>query len=209
MAGGGLGMARLTHEQRHQQILDTAIGLFAKLGFRGTTTKKIAEAAGVSEATIFLHFPSKESLYDAILEEKLKAQRPLTALIEQHAAAPLSEVLTAVAESLVERHHRDRALLRLVLFSALEHHSLARRLARQHLEGPMRSLMEVLEQARSRGEVRADLDSETAARAFASMLTQQILAREIFGEGHLSKEDMRRYVRIYLRGVTPRKDDEP
>jgi AcrR family transcriptional regulator len=201
-------MARLTHEQRHQQILDTAIDLFAKFGFRGTTTKKIAQAAGVSEATIFLHFPSKESLYEAILEEKLKVQRPLTAFLDGATDAPLGEVLERVASSLVERHHKDVALLRLALFSALEHHTIGRRLARQHIDGPMQSLTRVLERAKARGEVREDLDPETAARAFASMLIHQILAREIFGEDHVSLDDMRSYVNIYLGGISPRNGQE-
>jgi TetR/AcrR family transcriptional regulator len=34
--------------------------LFSKKGFRGTTTKEIAQAAGVSEAIIFRHFETKE-----------------------------------------------------------------------------------------------------------------------------------------------------
>ena len=53
-----------------QQILKTAIRLFAQRGFRGTTTREIALAAGVNEVTIFRHFSSKQELYAAILEVK-------------------------------------------------------------------------------------------------------------------------------------------
>src|SRR5215471_20634491 len=53
-----------------QQILKTAIRLFAQKGFRGTTTREIALAAGVNEVTIFRHFSSKQDLYAAILEVK-------------------------------------------------------------------------------------------------------------------------------------------
>jgi AcrR family transcriptional regulator len=42
--------------------------LFARKGFAGTTTKEIAEAAGVSEALVFKHFPSKAALYEEILQ---------------------------------------------------------------------------------------------------------------------------------------------
>ena len=49
-----------------QQILKTAIQLFAQKGFRGTTTREIALAAGVNEVTIFRHFASKQELYSAI-----------------------------------------------------------------------------------------------------------------------------------------------
>ena len=39
-------------------------------GFGGTTTKKIAQAAGVSEAMVFRHYATKEELYTAILDHK-------------------------------------------------------------------------------------------------------------------------------------------
>src|SRR5215813_14785879 len=53
-----------------QQILKTAIRLFAQKGFRGTTTREIALSAGVNEVTIFRHFARKQDLYDAVLEVK-------------------------------------------------------------------------------------------------------------------------------------------
>jgi len=48
-------------------IVAAAVPLFARKGFAGTTTKELAEAAGVSEALLFRHFPSKKHLYGEIL----------------------------------------------------------------------------------------------------------------------------------------------
>src|ERR1700761_8375776 len=59
---------RMTGEDRRHQILEVAIDLFSKRGFGGTTTKQIADAAGVSEAIIFRHFATKQDLYAAILD---------------------------------------------------------------------------------------------------------------------------------------------
>src|SRR3954466_11284509 len=64
---------RMTGEQRRQHFIDAALHLFSTSGFRGTSTKAIAEAAGVSEALLFRHFPSKADLYAAILIEKAQA----------------------------------------------------------------------------------------------------------------------------------------
>ena len=58
---------RLKGEQRRELILKAARRVFAEHGFRGTTTRALAEAAGVSEALLFQHFPSKEALYAAML----------------------------------------------------------------------------------------------------------------------------------------------
>ena len=55
---------------RREQLMGTALKLFADHGFRGTTTRRIAEEAGVTEAVIFQHFADKDALYAAILEAK-------------------------------------------------------------------------------------------------------------------------------------------
>ncbi len=59
---------RLTADERRQTILAAALPLFANRGFNGTTTRQIADAAGVSEALMYRHFPSKEDLYVALHE---------------------------------------------------------------------------------------------------------------------------------------------
>src|SRR5437660_3190305 len=58
---------RLDNEGRRKGIVEAAMPLFARKGFAGTTTKEIAEAAHVSEALVFKHFPSKAALYEEIL----------------------------------------------------------------------------------------------------------------------------------------------
>ena len=59
---------RLTAEARKEAIVDAVRDVFAEKGFDGTTTKELAHAAGVSEALLYKHFPSKESLYAAMLD---------------------------------------------------------------------------------------------------------------------------------------------
>src|SRR3989442_1772659 len=60
----------LMKHDRRQDILAAAMELFAKKGFRGTTTRDLATQAEVNEAIIFRHFTNKEELYSAILEYK-------------------------------------------------------------------------------------------------------------------------------------------
>src|SRR3954453_15625100 len=58
--------AKLSGEQRRAAILKAVRRVFAEKGFHGTTTRELAEAAGVSEALLFKHFPNKEALYSAM-----------------------------------------------------------------------------------------------------------------------------------------------
>src|ERR1041385_3545198 len=59
---------RLSAEARKEAIVEAVQDLFAEKGFEGTTTRELAKAAGVSEALLYKHFPSKESLYAAMLD---------------------------------------------------------------------------------------------------------------------------------------------
>lgn len=61
-----LPISRLSADERRTRILDAALKVFSEKGFHGATTRELAKAAGVSEALIFRHFPSKEDLYAAL-----------------------------------------------------------------------------------------------------------------------------------------------
>ena len=56
-----------------QKLLDAAIALFGRKGFDATTTREIAEVAGVNIANIAYHFGGKEGLYRASAEELARA----------------------------------------------------------------------------------------------------------------------------------------
>jgi AcrR family transcriptional regulator len=58
---------RLDSDERRKAIVAAAVPLFARKGFAGTTTRELAEAAEISEALLFRHFPSKRHLYGEIL----------------------------------------------------------------------------------------------------------------------------------------------
>ena len=65
---------RLNHADRRESILEAATATFATRGFDGARTLEIAEAAGISEALLYRHFPSKQALYDAVLEHVARQQ---------------------------------------------------------------------------------------------------------------------------------------
>ena len=69
---------RRTAQDRRQQIVDAATELFALQGFRGTTTRQIADTAR-DEAIIFRHFGRKEGLYRAVIERECLARQRDTA----------------------------------------------------------------------------------------------------------------------------------
>jgi len=85
-----MAVKRMDAADRRTAIVEIATPLFARRGFAGTTTKEIAEAAGVSEALLFRHFPTKAALYEEILQigcqgdpdlAQLEALQPSTATL--------------------------------------------------------------------------------------------------------------------------------
>src|ERR1700730_12205745 len=59
-------VTKLSSEERRAAILKAVRRVFAEKGFDGTTTRELADAAGISEALLFKHFPHKEALFSAM-----------------------------------------------------------------------------------------------------------------------------------------------
>ena len=125
---GAAGSARMAGEERRLQILAVAVSLFSQKGFRGTTTKEIAQAAGVSEAMVFRHFATKQELYSAILDHKACASGRFDPA--ETAADPMQRkddraVFESLALGALNHHENDPQFQRLLLYSALEKHELS------------------------------------------------------------------------------------
>src|ERR1041385_5263002 len=116
--------SRMRAENRRTQIVAIASELFSQKGFRGTTTKEIADRAGVSEAIIFRHFTTKDDLYRAILDYKVRQVTDRMQLNLNDAASRKDDnaYFGSLAFEMLEFHSKDRTFMRLLLFSALEGH---------------------------------------------------------------------------------------
>ena len=97
---------------RRQQIIEAAMQVFARKGFRGTTTRDLAAHADVNEAIIFRYFKNKEELYRAIIEHKAGEQRNARMEeLERIASANDDEkFFEAVGRTFLERHEADQWL---------------------------------------------------------------------------------------------------
>ena len=94
---------------RRDELLAAAAGVFAQHGFRGSTTRRIADAAGVNEITIFRQFGSKE----ALLREAMgfMTQSVGLATLPEVPVSPEAE-LTAWSESFMEHLRLRSSIIR-------------------------------------------------------------------------------------------------
>jgi len=198
---------RLKREERRRLIVETALALFSQKGFRGTTTKEIAEAAGCSEATIFKHFTTKEELYSAILEAKVVIEQTLAKAAHAAARKDDAGVFRAVGLEILTQTEQDPSLMRLLLYSALEGHELSE----LFFQSRVRRLHEFLSayiQGRIADGVFRPMDSLVTARAFVGMVVHYLLIHEIFGikrPPHASPERIiETFVTLFLDGIKRR-----
>jgi AcrR family transcriptional regulator len=151
--------ARLPSRERRDAIVAAVRGTFAEKGFEGTTTRELAEAAGVSEALLYKHFPSKESLHAAMLEtctqgpefaefSRTLARKPSTATL-----ARLVHLL--VSHFVLSRDPQAIAMQRLALRSLLEDADLVRLLEQRLAASWVRKVEACLAAAARAGDLRA------------------------------------------------------
>src|SRR6478672_5650866 len=134
---------RLPASDRRRQLLETALDFFSRKGYGGTTTKEIAAAAGVTEAIIFRHFPTKADLYNAVLDyhHDSSALADCVAEFTRHIEADDDEALfRALIRGMIEGHRKDLRVHRVLLFAALEGHQLGLEHARA-LKAPIFELL--------------------------------------------------------------------
>src|SRR5580692_11165629 len=117
--------ARMTGNDRRNQLIEVAIDLFSRKGFGGTTTKEIAAAAGVTEAIVFRHFATKKDLYTAILEFRLKDEKVEGWLTQAQTFMDRRDdegLFRLLAKAIVEQFRQEPGFEKLMLFAALEGH---------------------------------------------------------------------------------------
>ena len=179
--------------------------LFAKNGFRGTTTRDLAAHAEINEAIIFRHFKTKEELYNAILEHKAGENRDARhEEIERLASGSDDEkFFQTVGRTFLAKHEDDSTFLRLLLFSALEGHQLSDMfVASMSARNP---IVAYIQRRMNEGALQP-MDPELAARALFGMFASWVLWQEIFGLKKKQPRDreqvVRTFVSIFLSGIS-------
>jgi len=101
-------VARPFRQQIDEGIVDRAAALFARRGFAKTSVQEIADAVGLSKAGLLHHFPSKESLWEAVVAQADVLGQQVLTLVDELAPGP----------------ERDRRTLDVLVDVALAHPGL-------------------------------------------------------------------------------------
>ncbi len=203
---------RMSGDERREQILQKAVELFSQKGFKGTTTKEIATAAGVSEAMVFRHFSTKDELYGAILHSKgcqegfrefpwNKNETLKHALKDKDDFA----VFYNIALDALNKHHSDVGFMRLLFYSALEEHELADRFFREFVLSIYEFIGGYIAERQADGAFRP-VEPRIAVRAFLGMMIHHSLNNILWDKERkildiTNEEAAKNFAEILLRGL--------
>jgi AcrR family transcriptional regulator len=183
---------RMSGVGRQQQILEGATRLFAQKGFRGTTTREIAQQLGISEALMFKYFPTKGELFRAMIQRRVNGSEEMLFPKEAIRAKDDRQVFRSIASYLIQKNTEDPTFMRLVLFSALENHDLSRIFFENNALQNTRVLAEYIRQ-RIKEKAFKKVSPFLAARAFIGMILHYVQSLEIY--------DMKKFFRFSQKKV--------
>lgn len=157
-----------------EQILAAAARLYAEHGFRGTTTRAIAESAGVNEVTLFRIFGSKEAL---IVEAMRAHSVPVHVGTLPDVPVDPERELTAWATQTRKVIIGMRSMIRQAMSDA-EHNPEMPKCVSRCSDMAYDALYRYLDRLRAAGFVRADADTRTAGIMLVSALFHDAMSRE-------------------------------
>jgi TetR/AcrR family transcriptional regulator len=147
------GARRARGAETRAKILSAAERAFAKDGLAGGRTEAIAAAAGVNKALLYYYFKSKERLYEAVIEEHLRAfNRQALAIL--NAPGPTRELLLRYVDlhfDFISRRHRHAPLFQQFMMKGGK---AAERLFREYIVPRAQALQKLLARGIQAGELR-------------------------------------------------------
>lgn len=174
-------MARSRSSEAHDKVLRAALALFAERGIDATSMDAIAQASGVSKATIYNHWADKEKLLMEVMEMIHGLDREPEDVDTGDILRDLTYVLTRRPPDEFEAV-RTRLMPAMIAYSAV-HHEFGKAWRHRVMEPARQCIRRILRNGMSRGSLRQDLDIEVAI----SLLLGPVLYTHIFQKDHSPK----------------------
>lgn len=191
--------------ERRALIVSTARALFDEHGFAKTSLAAIADAAGITRATFYYYFASKDDLLGAILDGVLKAL--LADLQEiQRSELPATERLTLAMNRLMQSYAKNYPYQYMYLEAQGSVRSFGGHEARQHLTSISTSYVEEFTKMVEAGVASGEIDSATPPRVLARLLLGVVNSTHNWyrpEDGPSADELGRMMADLVLEGIAP------
>jgi AcrR family transcriptional regulator len=171
-------------------ILEAAAAVFDELGYEGASTTEILARSGLTRGALYFHFPSKEAIADAVVDEQNEALAPPTNKVTLQAVIDLT---LGFAERL-----RTDVVLRAAVRLTVEQASYKTPTAMAYL-GPAEALREMLTRAQRDGELLATVDPDEVAQLLVGAFT----GIQILSQVREGRRDLPHRIEVLWRYLLP------
>lgn len=191
----------MRESDKHQQIIDAAVRVFARNGYYNSRVSDIAREAGIASGTIYLYFRTKDEILVTMFREKMAAWVNYAREQIRGEADVVAKVrrLVALHFGVLER---DPALAEVVQVELRQGHKFFRGASAHEISAYFELIASVLEEGQAAGVFRRDVAVKTAVKvlfgAMDQMATSWVLGKRKYRLSDAADE----VANIFLRGVT-------
>jgi AcrR family transcriptional regulator len=173
---------RRRKEARPQEILAGALALFAERGFAATRLDDVAFRAGVTKGTLYLYFPNKQKLFEAMVRQSLVPNLERGEALLDKGDAPAALMLERLMRSWAELALSPAgAIPKIIVSEAGNFPELARFYREVVVDRSVELMRRVLRLGVERGEFRAPDNLDNAVRCIYAPLLLAMLWRHSLG----------------------------
>jgi len=186
-----------------QKLLEAAARVFAEVGFRGATTRRIAEEAGVNEVTLFRLFGSKAQL----MSEAIECVHTDTHVVLPDEPGDVEAELTEYCRASLEFMRRVRFMIRKTLAELEERPEMAAFVSEQKTP-QFQQLVAYASKVRPPASAEEEEDLRTACTMLMTAMFSDAVGRDVVPTMYPTpaSEAAKKYVRVFLKMVDVRQE---
>nr|BAL54600.1 hypothetical conserved protein [uncultured prokaryote] len=194
-----------------EKILRVSIELFSEKGYTGTTTREISRRAGITEVTLFRHFPTKERLFsEAIRWSSFLPQ--LKGIIPELKGLPFRDALTVIGLRFLKTLRMKKDLIKIMYQELHKYPAKIHKIRDQLVNDITKTLAQYLKDAGQMKLIKMD-DPQFCAAVFMGMIfsyfnSKELLMLGLYG-GYRDEEVVKKLVDIFLEGISRKKVVSP
>ena len=186
---------------KHEQIIEAAVRVFARNGYYNSRVSDIAREAGVASGTIYLYFKTKDEILVTLFREKMAAWVAYAREAIADAPDPIAKIrrLVALHFSVLER---DPALAEVVQIELRQGHKFFRGASAHEVSAYFELIASVLEEGQAAGRFRDDVPVKVATKVLFGAMDQMATSWVLGKRKHRLTESAEAVATVFLRGVT-------
>ncbi|ESQ92008.1 hypothetical protein ABAC460_03670 [Asticcacaulis sp. AC460] len=197
---------RAAPEVRQADILDAALAEFSEHGFEGARMEDVARKARVSKGTVYLYYPTKQALFEALIMRDIAPRVALASVFLKGYDGPLEPALMRIVEMAGAAIATGKLPVypKLLIAEAQRFPDLAAFYRREVVGKMLEGLTALFERALARGEI-SGMTGEMAAHLFIAPVLKSVMWSVVFApteEVPFPPEPyLKAHVQLFLRGL--------